>query len=214
MLFERLTCTPLLFDTFISTNILVKRAIVNNINFTHGDTSFMDNKPLTSYLLWTLITLLGISACSNIPEKIKQAPASNITPDEARQNPQTFKGQSIRWGGEVIQIDNKPEYTHIIVLAKPLDIDGQPSGDKPQYGRFIAQINRFVEPSLYATGRDVTVTGVFSNTHQQMIGEYPYQYPVVTVDTIYLWPLPVEPDPDYWYDPWYPWGGWHPWHPH
>lgn len=179
-------------------------------------TNRQENTLLTPYLLWAILIVTGLTACSSIPEKIKQAPASNITPDEARQRPQDFQDQSIRWGGEVIQIENKPTLTQIIILAKPLDKDGQPASNKTHYGRFIAQIERFIEPSLYTPGRDVTVTGTFSGIIEQMVGEYPYRYPTVAVDTIYLWPLPVEPAPDYWYDPWYPWGpwGWHPWHNH
>ena len=172
----------------------------------------MKTELITSNFLWMLFSILVLSACTNIPENIRQAPPSNITPDEARLQPESFSGQMVRWGGEVIQIQNKPDYTQIIILAKPLDKDGQPENSKNYYGRFIAQIERFVEPSLYSAGRDVTVTGQFTQITNKMIGEYPYRYPVIAVDSIYLWPLPVEPDPDYWYDPWYPWGPWYPWH--
>jgi len=156
-----------------------------------------------------LLALLLTSCSSNIPLQIRQTTASNITPAEARQKADAFAGQSVRWGGEIISIENKPDYTQLTVLAKPLDDDGSPQTSTSHQGRFIAQINRFLEPSLYAAGRQITVVGTFTQILTRMIGEYPYQHPVVMVDTFHLWPVPLEPEPDYWYDPWYPWGPWH-----
>ncbi len=166
-------------------------------------------------LAYTLACALLLYGCaSNIPEQIKQATTSNVTPLEARQQAQTFTGQNVRWGGEIITIENKPDHTQIVVLSRPLDKDGEPQGTQKHHGRFIAQVQGFVEPSLYAAGREITVVGTYTQTVDRMIGEYPYRYPLVMVEHLHLWPVPVDPGPDYWYDPWYdPWYPWGPWYP-
>lgn len=164
--------------------------------------------------------MLLLAGCSsNIPLQIRQTTASNITPAEARVKADVFAGQSVRWGGEIISIENKPDYTQLTILAKPLDDDGSPQASTHNYGRFIAQINRFLEPSLYAPGREISVFGIFTMNVTRMIGEYAYQHPVVVVNTLHLWPLPLALEPDYWYDPWwydpwYPWGLPYPYYPH
>ena len=164
-----------------------------------------------------IISVFILGGCaSNIPEQIKNEKASQISPAEARQQPQAFSGQSVRWGGEIIQIENKPGYTHITILAKTLDVDGQPIISSNHQGRFIAEIDRFLEPSQYPAGREITVFGNFEKNISKLIGEYNYQHPVVKVTTFHLWPEPIPYEPDYWYDPWGPWGMWGPWysHPH
>ncbi len=184
-----------------------------NLNIEDRTLSLRINNTISKFA-WTLATALVLSGCaSNIPEQIKQPATSNVTPAEARQQSETFLGQSIRWGGEIIAIENKPDHTQIIVLSKPLDKDGEPQSTQKHHGRFIAQVKYFLEPSRYTAGREITVVGKYTHTIERMIGEYPYRYPVVMAEHLHLWPEPVKHDPDYWYDPWYdPWYPWGPWH--
>ena len=77
----------------------------------------------------------------------------------------------------------------------------------------VARSDRFIEPSLYAAGREVTVYGTLMPSITEMVDEYPYLYPVVAVQVMHLWPVPT-PEPDYWYDPWYPWYPFDPWYPY
>jgi outer membrane lipoprotein len=162
-----------------------------------------------------LLTFFILGGCaSNIPEQIKKDSASQITPDEARQQGKIFSGQSVRWGGDVISIDNKAGFTQITILARTLDVDGQPISNGKNQGRFIAQIDRFLEPSQYPAGREITVFGTYDKNISKMIGEYNYQHPVVKVTTFYLWPEPIPYEPDYWYDPWDRWGPWGGWYSH
>jgi len=164
-------------------------------------------------LMVSLLLLAMLSGCtSNIPLQIKQETTTNISPAEARQQPDIFSQQIVRWGGEIISIENKPEYSQMTLLAQPLNSNGNPETNTRNYGRIIAQVNRFLEPSLYSPGREITIYGRFTGNVARMIGEYRYQHPLVLADIVYLWPIPIDRDiyyePDYWYDPWYPWYPW------
>jgi len=82
----------------------------------------------------------------------------------------------------------------------------------------IARIPGFLDPVIYEKQREMTVTGALAEPITRTVGDFPYRYPVVDVDTYYLWakPLPATYpyyyDP-FWYDPWYPHRWYRP-HPH
>lgn len=168
----------------------------------------------TKRALVILSCISMITGCaSNIPEQIRKPANTTLTPVDVRNHPKSYTGQMVRWGGTIIRTENRKDRTRFIILAKPLDSNGQPQGVDTHLGRFIAQSDRFIEPSLYAAGREVTVYGTLMPSITEMVDEYPYLYPVVAVQVMHLWPVPT-PEPDYWYDPWYPWYPFDPWYPY
>ncbi|MEJ2509705.1 MAG: Slp family lipoprotein [Gammaproteobacteria bacterium] len=172
--------------------------------------------PRTALLL---ASLLMLSACaSTIPKPIRQPVAGDPGVAAVRSEPETaYRGQAVRWGGSIIETENHAQQTRITVLAQTLDSDGRPDGDQSG-GRFIALVNGFLDPAVYQAGRLITVAGHIAGTETHLIGKYPYRYPVVQVDTYYLWPPLRHYDwrdaPPYWYDPY--WGpyGYDPWYPY
>ena len=76
-------------------------------------------------------------------------------------------------------------------------------------GRFIAVIDGFLDPALYAEDREITVSGVVEDAVTRKIGDYDYTFPRVRVNNYLLWPPRPEYDPrtyppPWYYDPWYP----------
>jgi outer membrane lipoprotein len=66
----------------------------------------------------------------------------------------------------------------------------------------------FLEPMRYSSERLVTVNGTVAGSETRKVGEYPYRYPLIAVDTQHLWPVEPEPAdldhyPWWWHDPWY-----------
>lgn len=144
-----------------------------------------------------LITaVLALGGCATVPETIS-TPVAGPDVREARANPAAHTGTTVRWGGTISEVTNLEDRTVITVVARRLSNRGEPSGDDRAIGRFLAEVDRFLEPEEYEAGRRVTVVGRFTGIRQQKIDEYVYDYPVVQVSDLYLWEEYVQPR-----DPW------------
>lgn len=167
--------------------------------------------------LTLLATLAGCA--SQIPQAIRTAPATAVTVAQVQQDQARYQGQAVRWGGTIIAVNNLPTATEVEVLARPLGLDGEPRTWDEGQGRFIAQVAGFLDPAQYEKERALTVVGTLTGVQTRPVGDYRYAYPVVRVETQYLWPKGPPPGaygpysgyPGYgypgWYDPWGPWFG-------
>jgi len=159
-----------------------------------------------------LLTLILAGCASDIPRPIREAPAGNIPLAQALKNPEQHRGAAVRWGGAITTVENRRDETWIEIVERPLDASGQPRDSDKSAGRFLARAQGFLDPAIFAPKRLVTVAGTLDGNSSRTIGEHPYTYAVVRVDSIYLWPVPVRMEhpyyypPYWWYDPWYPWG--------
>lgn len=151
-----------------------------------------------------------LSGCAGIPEPIRRAPAGDLTLDEVRLEPEDYLGRAVRWGGEIVSVDNSERESWVVVVARRLGFSGRPKDGDRSSGRFLARFEGFVEPATFKAGREITVSGRLEAPQTRLVGAYPYLYPVVGVEVSQLWqPLPKYP-PSYrrypFYDPWYdPW---------
>ncbi len=154
-----------------------------------------------------VLSLLLAGCASDVPKSISEAPAIEITHAQALAQADALKGREVRWGGAIARIDNRKEETWVEIVERPLTSDGEPGYSNSRGGRFIAVVEGFLDPAIYAPNRLITVAGTLDGVTTRSIGEFPYRYPLVKVGTFYLWPrLPRHYYyPPYWYDPWYPW---------
>ena len=164
-----------------------------------------------------LAALLG--GCSSpVPKEIRERPPGDLRLAQVLGNPQSHLGDRVRWGGHIVAVENAERETHVILVSRPLDYRGRPEDTDQSSGRFLARFDDFRDPATYQEGRVLTVAGVLVPAVIRPVGDYPYRYPVVRVETAYLWPpLPDYPPGYYWYpycspfygpyhDPWcYPW---------
>ena len=151
---------------------------------------------------------------SNVPEAIRTAPPRDVAVAEARADPEALSGSEVRWGGVIAAVENARDETRIEVVSRPLDRAGRPESGDRSAGRFLARFQGFLDPAVYAAGRELTVRGTLDGVVSRPIGEFPYRFPVVDVYSHRLWqPLP-EPGPymhdPFWYRPWYS----DPWYPY
>jgi len=169
------------------------------------------------------LVLAGVllTACtSQIPQNIRQAPPNDPSIEQVRESALENQIWQVRWGGEILETENREGETRLTVLARPLSSGGEPKDTDASEGRFIALVPIFLDPKVYKPGRQVTVSGTLLRTEKRKVGEFTYPYPVIQADSYYLWPERINA-PDYaypyplWYDPWYydPWF-YRPWHPH
>jgi len=166
-------------------------------------------------------SMLLISACSShIPPEIKQPLDGAPSVTEVRAQADVFISQKVRWGGVILNTENKGQSSQLMVVAFPLNDDGEPQISDQSSGRFIAVTDEFLEPTVYSSERSITVIGKVLRTETMNVGEFPYEYPVLQVEHYYLWPVKETADyrdypPYWWYDPWYPYYPYYyPYYPH
>lgn len=151
-----------------------------------------------------LLSLWLLSGCaSKVPRVIGTPAAGDIRVDEVQQHQQQFTHSKVRWGGDIISVENLPQETRIEILSHPLDDEGKPKDDSRSIGRFIARIEGYLEPEDYPKNRRITITGKLTEVVEQAVGDYPYPYPVVEVEAYYLWPEQKVYSHPYYYDPFY-----------
>lgn len=154
--------------------------------------------------------LAMLSACaSQIPESIRYPTPNRMSIGEVQNDPAKYINERIRWGGVIIKTDNRNDQTRLVILAYPLDSSGRPKIHTKNQGRFIAIMKGFLEPTIYASNREVTINGLLQRSLKEKINEYDYVYPVIKPEVHYLWPLRRlyrdDDYPPYWGSPWYPW---------
>ena len=129
------------------------------------------------------IVILALSACTAIPAQIQgRYPESS----PARVETGVF-GSSVRWGGVILDSENKDSGTCFEVLSRELDKYLRPELEDATLGRFIACAKGFHDPVIFTKGREITVTGRIENIEVRKVGDFDYRYPVMKVEDLVLW---------------------------
>ena len=181
----------------------------------------------TKVLILLLAFFLGIGCSHVMSSGIREAAKKEVTLPMVLQNPTAYTGQTVIWGGVIIETVNHQEGTEIKVLETPLYSDGFPQDREQSRGRFIAETSQYLDPEIYRKGNKITVGGEVRGTKVQDLGETKYAYPDVSIKEMHLWkeeavpywaPYPGYFGYPWYYDPWYYpyWGpGYYPysWYP-
>lgn len=131
-----------------------------------------------------LVLSLLLTACVQPPKPLR-GDYSTMPPQQYQKTPIT--DLRIRWTGIVIDVENKPEHSCLIIMAKVPNEYARPSyQNRVDLGRFIACKPKFLEPK-YFKGRAVTVTGRVKRLVVKKIDALDYNYPLVDADVIYVW---------------------------
>jgi outer membrane lipoprotein len=160
--------------------------------------------------------IVALSACTTVPEQI-EGTFADISP--ARVEPSVF-GSSVRWGGVIVGSSAKDNQSCLEILSHDLDKYLRPKLEDSTAGRFMACQPGFLDPMVFTSGREITVTGKIQNIKVQKVEDFDYRYPVLAVDDLVLWQKRkvvmrysgyAGPFNDPFYGPWYGrrgyWGG-------
>jgi outer membrane lipoprotein len=105
--------------------------------------------------------------------------------------PDSYRGQSAVFGGEVLSARRLKEGTRIEVLQLPLDRSERPGTDRTQsQGRFMAMQRDFLDPATMPPGTRVLVTGEITGSITLPLDETEYTYPVIEARHIEVLPPP------------------------
>ena len=144
---------------------------------------------------WRMAALLPVSlvllaGCVTPPP---QGELSTLTVGEARETTPATPAP-VRWGGTIAGVTNlESGVTQLEVVSRPLRRNGRPLHNDKSDGRFLAEVNEFLDPEIVKTGRDITVTGTASGVREGSVGEAVYAFPLVKVESYHYWKVqPVQ----------------------
>ncbi|KUE81590.1 Slp family lipoprotein [Aeromonas schubertii] len=160
------------------------------------------SKPWSRLLLGAATLLLA--ACGTVPRELAYEPESALVPFKPALEQ---SGAMARWSGVIAEVRNEPSRSVLEVVELPLKSNGVPQQTEQSAGRFLAIMPGFVDPTLYAKGRSLSVLGKVAAPVDGKIGEHPYRFAVLEVDKSKLWPPVKEVEVRYvdpfFYDPFY-----------
>jgi outer membrane lipoprotein len=164
------------------------------------------------WIAWC-VGLLAMWGCGPVISKELREEAAPIRGlAEVRQDVDQYKNHTIIVGGEILEtVNHEDETTTLVVLDYPLGHREKPDESADSQGRFMVEVAGFLDPEVFARGREVTVAGVVEGLRVAPVGKTNYRYVVIQARQVHLWqpraygyPYPY-PYPYYWGYP-----GWGP----
>ncbi|NSW86098.1 MAG: Slp family lipoprotein [Syntrophobacteraceae bacterium] len=165
-------------------------------------------------MVWiVLVSLLASSGCAHVisrESRLKARPGLSFA--AVQRDPGSYSGETVIWGGRIIDTVNRRDDTFLKILQTPLDSTGMPGEEEHSQGRFIAKIEGYVDREVYCRGRMITVAGEVTGREVEQLGEMEYVYPVVATREVHLWRRPAHrygtSQFPAWYDFPYPYSVW------
>jgi outer membrane lipoprotein len=127
-------------------------------------------------ILWMAAAL---TACATSADQREGEDATTATPQfsQIKGAPESFKGQTLVLGGQVLSARRLKEGTRIEVLQLPLNEAQQPSLDLTKsQGRFVAIQREFLDPATVPQGTFLTITGQLTGSVTQPLDETDYTF--------------------------------------
>jgi outer membrane lipoprotein len=162
-------------------------------------------------MLLAAVFIVGCLGCATYPisDQYRASASKNVNFTMALRNPDAYVGAVVIWGGRIVETDNVPGGSEIVVLETPLMGWEEPSAPEYSPGRFIAKTADFLDPAIYKPGKRITLAGEITGGTTRPLGTTEYTYPVVAIKQLHLWTeekmYAYEPV-DYW--PWWLDVGW------
>ena len=135
-----------------------------------------------------LLVAFFVAGCTIVPETIKVADTDNLVSFESIiSGDETGQGAEARWGGEIVSVHNKKEYSELEILHFPSNHYGKPRTALDSAGRFKVRVSEFIDPLVFVKGRIITFRGELGEPAEGLIGEQVYVYPVLLANGYYMW---------------------------
>mgnify|MGYP003337179058 CR=1 FL=1 len=163
----------------------------------------------------------GCTSNGQLPEH-DQAGTAQPSFLQVKAEPDSYKGQPVVFGGEVLGARRLKDSTRIEILQLPLTSSLYPITDLTQsQGRFVAMHREFLDPATIPEGTFVTVTGEVAGAMTLPLDETDYTYPIIEIKNLRVWkkedtaPMYIRPyigprpyGGPYWGPYWNPWPYW------
>ncbi|MBE3656780.1 starvation-inducible protein [Vibrio navarrensis] len=140
-------------------------------------------------LLFTLVALFTVSACSSLPEELNARNESVLTDYKTFAKQQGQVTEEVRLGGVIAKVDNLSDKTRIELVNLPISKEGKPDIGQEPSGRFVVYLPGYLEPVAFSQGRLMTVVGQAGGEEKGKIGDYDYVFPVIQAYGHRLWTI-------------------------
>ncbi len=139
-------------------------------------------------LLATALLTLSLAGCASGPRFEGDHINTSLQPRTAVQAGASVQGETVVWGGRIIQVRPQQDQTTLEIVAFPLRNNQQPNTSQQTLGRFLMTYPGYLEPEDFREDRLITVTGPLEEGRTGMVGDASYDYPVVRATDFHLWP--------------------------
>lgn len=156
----------------------------------------MNAKRYRTFLIYSAtLTALMIAGCAPVisQEALKEV-NQRVHFEQLLEDPEAYRGRIVMLGGDIIETQNFPEKTLIVVLQRSLGFRKKPATEDVSKGRFIISVQGFLDPAIYRPRRKVTVVGSVVGKEVRPLGEIEYTYPIIAKRELYIWPLEEFPE--------------------
>jgi outer membrane lipoprotein len=150
-------------------------------------------------------TLLFMQSCTYaISPSVANKAAKNIPFEKLQADLEAFTGTLFVLGGTIVQTMNTKQGTVIEVDQKKLDYWGKPERTRRSGGKFLVFYPGFLDPLVFASGRDITVAGEVLEPNTPVLGGQRSDLVVIRLQEHRLWEQerPSWNRPQ-WFDPLY-----------
>jgi outer membrane lipoprotein len=133
------------------------------------------------------IWCLAAGACAHPISFLVRAEADpTLTLSKVVENPKTYLGSIVIWGGIISAVSRGPEGTRLLVIETPLDSRGFPQ-TRVAEGEFIARTPESMDPRVYRRGLAITLAGEIEGVGEKNLGFMEYPRPVLRIIEVHPW---------------------------
>jgi outer membrane lipoprotein len=138
--------------------------------------------------LGVCIVWVSLAACSSLPAELSVDNESTVI-THYQGLVQSHSGQTVRLGGVIASVTNYPHRTRLVLVNIPIGKDGKPLLKYEPKGRYLVDVEGFLDPMTFSKGRLITVLGTAQPAEKNRVGDYQLRIPVIQASAYHLWRL-------------------------
>ncbi len=135
--------------------------------------------------------MMLLAGCASYPDAVRVSDESVLVSYQAVTQGGVVQGTA-RWSGVIAKVQNNATDTRLEIVYFPSASGGRPQVSDQTPGRFVAYVKGFLDPLVYAQGKQVTVLGSIAAIESGHVEQFNYRFPVLNQATVYIWPKKQE----------------------
>ena len=138
------------------------------------------------YLANFLTVVFFLSCAHPVSQEIRKGLDPDIEFESLVNDPSPFLGKRVLFGGVIAVTRNTKNGTELEIVQKNLEAYGNLEAGDYSGGRFLFFNKGYLEPEIYASGRELIGVGKVTGQKLGKVGDYPYNFPVIEVEELHL----------------------------